>query len=710
MSEWPSPGNTFGVESLLKPGATIYYSHDFRSRSLGRVSDLLSACLKGRELHPLQLRAVLLHGLFAAYAAHGELNDEIPDVPPVSVEVGFDDEFTFLSIRFTAKEGIALGIDDSIHSAKPVAVPSRFQEVVVSLREFCPALWVKRNLSNHFVELMVGFPTKNSGLAPVFGIIDVSTDALATVDGNYIELGDAGFLQQLTQYVSNHQAESETIKKILGQAGEKDDSRVVKGTDESGVDSSELVKGTDESGIDASQLVKGTDESGVDPSQLVKGADDSDTDSSQFFKVNTAGQTGNAALILKSSESDRADGDAVTIQGSREFLQLREQAMELESRVAKANEESKKKDEEIARLRQALESRVATSEIPVTPEEGDDGWFGDRLLKSIWPFKKSDEEDKKVVRSRQESSEVDVSSAVVGSKTDSVDPIETIEVSEDIPEIEVLENSELLKVDSKFNQVIQEMEREVRNEKAQAWNAALKAELMAEKARLSDLHREISRQLKIKENGFRNREQGLVTELKKKEDQLRQKELIIQQKNNQIASANLNLDKVKSGGSAADDNGIKLKLSTTQKLAQMKEEENRVLVTKVKDLENKLMVAQSKSSKTVDPQLMAKVQSAEKRVEEFKRMNQRLTESLQKAQEKRGEQDQAESKRKLENIERQWTDARKNLEKSEKKLKEVIESEGKLKVEFGKIQEENRKMKQTLARLQPEDPDNKNAA
>jgi len=187
MAEWPSPGTTFGVESLLKTGATIYYSHDFRSRSLGRVSDLLSACLKGRELHPLQLRAVLLHGLFAAYAAHGELNDDIPDVPPVSVEVGFDDEFTFLSIRFMAKPGVPLGIDDSIYSAKPVAVPSSFQEVVVSLREFCPALWVRRNPSNQFIELIVGFPTKVSTLASVFGIIDVSTDTLPTIDGNHFE-------------------------------------------------------------------------------------------------------------------------------------------------------------------------------------------------------------------------------------------------------------------------------------------------------------------------------------------------------------------------------------------------------------------------------------------------------------------------------------------------------------------------------------------
>lgn len=668
MATWPSPGTTFGVESLLKEGATIYYSHDFRSRSLGRVSDLLSACLKGRELHPLQLRAVLLHGLFAAYAAQVELNDEIPDVPPVSVEVGYDDEFTFLSIRFAAREGMDLGLDDSILTREAVAVPSSFSEVVLSLRGFCPALWVKRNSTNQFVELVVGFPPHESETAPIFEIIEVSTDTLPTIDGNYIELGDAGFLQQLTQYVSGNQAEAETVKKILGQGSEKDDSQVVKGSEAIESESSQFLKGGPAENTDGS-------------STFVKGSDEKDSD------------------------------EVVKLQGSNEFLQLREQALELESRVAKSNEELKRRDEEIIRLRSELESRAEKSEEESVVKENSDTWFGDRILKSIWPFKKSDEEnDEEVVRARRSDDEGESTTVVKGSKSSPVDEVEVLSDPEDIPGVAGLEDSEFFKADSKISQVIQDMERDVRNEKAQAWNAALKAELMAEKARLADLHREILRQLKVKENSFRSREQGMTTELKKKDDQLRQKDLIIQQKSNQIASANLNLDKVKTSGSAADDNGIKLKLTTTQKLAQMKEEENRVLVTKLKDLENKLMVAQSKSSKTVDPQMMAKIQSAEKRVEEFKRMNQRLTESLQKAQEKRGEQDHAESKRKLENIERQWSDARKNLEKSEKKLKEVIESEGKLKVELGKLQEENRKMKQTLARLQPEDPDNKNAA
>ena len=101
-----------------------------------------------------------------------------------------------------------------------------------------------------------------------------------------------------------------------------------------------------------------------------------------------------------------------------------------------------------------------------------------------------------------------------------------------------------------------------------------------------------------------------------------------------------------------------------------------------------------------DPAAVLAYARAEKRVEEFKRMNQRLTETMQKAQDKRDEQGKSDVNRRVQNMERQWNDTKKSLEKAEKKLKETIESESKLKIELGKAQEEARKLKQTVARQQ----------
>ena len=138
-----------------------------------------------------------------------------------------------------------------------------------------------------------------------------------------------------------------------------------------------------------------------------------------------------------------------------------------------------------------------------------------------------------------------------------------------------------------------------------------------------------------------------------------------------------------------------MKLDRAQRLAQMKEEESKALVSKVRDLENRLIIVQAKAQKGNDLQTATKMQTLEKKVDEYKRVNQRLMESLNSQKEKSSDKEIGDLRRKIDQLDRLNTDSKRNLEKSAFKLRELHESEKKLQGDLARAVEENRNLRKS---------------
>jgi hypothetical protein len=635
-----------GVRSQLGASAKIYYSHHFKARSVGRVSDLIAACLKEKGLDPLQLRGSILYALYIGYCVTKEPLDSTLSLPSFSLEVGFDEEKVVVSLSLHLEGAAIESLKELKDSIERKDYSKKVEKHIFELGVFSQSLELRHFKAANTLEFLFFLGSKVKEEPEIHWREFESISEAEEIDADYIELGDADYLKSLGVYLTGK-------------------------TDSSG----EKISGDAPNGL-SSTKVDGKAEN-VDQSVKVF-KNDQKAKEDAVFRVSSGGSSG------KSGDSDA----------------LNAKINELAQKVSLLEKE-----------RDQLKESLAAQKLKSSkPEEGAMGF-----LKSVWPFKKGEEapppeKDSVVVFKGEKDERKNQNDEVLTLKSTKTkkDESSTVIEQEEEEDLKDSDSSQLysklkefspLKPGSEFKRVLDEMDKGSRSdERMKAWHETLNQEMNSEKARINEIVRELGRQARQRENEFLAKERAAATELRKKEELLRQKETVIQQKSEQLAQANVNMERLKSSSAGNEEQGLKLKLSNAQKLSQMKEEENKALVKKMRDLENKVMVAQSKSSSGVDTQMVAKLATAEKRVEEYKRMNQRLTDSLQKSQEKRGDQDDSESRRKLENSERILGETKKNLEKVSLKLKEVQDSERKSQVEIGKLQEENKKLKQTISR------------
>lgn len=263
---------------------------------------------------------------------------------------------------------------------------------------------------------------------------------------------------------------------------------------------------------------------------------------------------------------------------------------------------------------------------------------------------------------------------------------------------------ELAKEDSTgvIGQVKSEMDQTGADEKSKRWVEALSKGLIQERARLAELQKSLQLEFKSMEGAYRNREGTLQSELKRRDAVLKQKDILLGRKNEQIAMLNVNFEKVKQGGAGADDAQWKHKYASAQKVVELKEIENRTLSAKVRDIENKLMIANAKvrTSTSNDQQWKQKVHVLETKIEEIKKQAQKPKDAISNVKDavKINDRELSDMKRKLEVSDRQAVELKKTYDRAMNALREKTETERKLQLEVQKLTEDLKRAKALAVR------------
>ena len=619
---------SFGVAGLLKEDCIVYYCNNMQSKSIGRVSDLISAQLKDFKTDELRLRASLLFSFFGSKVIHKFENEsDAPFKTPVNLEIGIDGTYTAIGISFNW-DSYTFNFSGILDRFKNKNIENDFELLLYQLSEISTQVIVKYEHSKKRIEidsiLHRGYPNKRD---PIEIVAIDTTKSMLIEAKQYIEIGDLNYNILINEkseiLVSTNSSEGQSGGETL------------------------LSANTDDVKIENISIKNGNISSNVD-----KGKGISEDQLKQL----------NAKIKQLTEENEKLKNQGLT----KQFT--------IDSKIS---------DDEKIVLKASQEN---VNENPVV-----------NFLKNIWPFKEENTSDDLNVL-EPKTDEANLEAEVNNTKVDSVSHSETVtslkQEESKIQDTPAADEAQLntVAIPADAEKSLNELKKI-----AQA-NELSKNEIAQEKARLADLHKELNKQMRQREMDFKNKERSLNTEIRKKEDELRQKNTFISRQKEQIAALNAALEQAKSATGRTEDAQSKLKIDTLQKLANMKDEENKKLNLKVKDLENRLIVAQSKSTKAPqqDNQANAKIQGLEKKIEEYKRLNQRLTETLNSASNRGNDRESQDLKRKIEILERQSNESKKNLEKTQFRLKEVQDSEKKLQLDLNRALEENKKLRQSL--------------
>ena len=212
------------------------------------------------------------------------------------------------------------------------------------------------------------------------------------------------------------------------------------------------------------------------------------------------------------------------------------------------------------------------------------------------------------------------------------------------PSLEAVSNSIISELQGKggLDDVITRAQKEMteiredfKTERSKKWADDLMNELVNEKARLGDFARKMNVSIRQKELEFHNREKVYEDELKRKEELVRQREILVKRLKEQVAHISTNLDRVResAAGSSNEELALKQKLHHAQKMATAHREEADSLRSKIEELRGQLDSSQagakakgaSSNDHLADKMRMDK---ALKQIDELKRVNNQLQEKI----------------------------------------------------------------------------------
>ena len=242
--------------------------------------------------------------------------------------------------------------------------------------------------------------------------------------------------------------------------------------------------------------------------------------------------------------------------------------------------------------------------------------------------------------------------------------------------------------------------------RAHKWAEATLAELLAEKAQVSDMAKKLNAAFRQKEREFRSCEALLREEVKRKDEQLRHKTSALDHAREKLSQMSIAVERSRSHPQGSSEEGqLRQKLSFTQKLLQNAQSESASHVRKIEELKNQLMLAQSASVSKPRPvgeddiaAWKIKYERILKQNEEFKRANQALLEKVNSVHKpKAGGLTAEETKQKLEMAMRLAATNQKHAEQQKLKDEELQREESRLKSELSRTNASLRAMKASAA-------------
>jgi hypothetical protein len=627
----PRALDSFGIAGLLGEECHIFYDNLFTTRHVGRISDLLSARLKRAGPDELRLRAMILFSVFEAYRTKAKVDPR----SPMTVEVGIDAEKIAVGVGFRLPLGIKTeGIPDRIESGEP---EGPFEELIFDLDSQADQVVLRLQPKTGRIELvaLMGIVGKMDATAlsekkPV-EVVSFDEPQEAPTAKFYIQLGDMDYPQLLRDDAPGKNLPGISTGRVLAKTATE-----------------EVIR------------ISGTTQKIKDDIIKIAGSGSAETQDQTVFKVS----------------------------GTEGYI---EKIKELEARIAELEEDA--------------------------GDDGDSEGVTERvggLFKKVWPFRKSEadepsEEEKKEEAqdaddeepvaeasdegeedSNEEQEEAKESSAKKKSKNESDD-----ESKKQADATESAANNLIVEISGgRLDRTLAKAQKEAteiaKDSRAKKWVDGLMEELVQEKSRLHEMAKKLNQSIRQKEFSFRNQLQGMQEELRRRDDMIKQKNSALSRTKDQLAQANINMERVKSStSSSGDDAHYKQKYTLNQKVLETVKNENELLRKKNDEIKLKLDQLSVKTRGPSFQDLQAMQQKAERlqrQLEEFKRSNAALNEKVNELQSakkaKAGDPD--DLKKRLDASVKIATIAQKESDQLRLRVEELQVEDGRLKKELEK--------------------------
>lgn len=659
---------SFGVAGLLGEECRVFYNSLYGARHIGRVTDLLAARLKKAHPDEARLRAMVLFSAIEAYieqAGEEGLNSDRPLTEPMVVECGVDGEKVAIGVAFTVPENVELKPDGvAKRMTRPV---SGFDKMIKALQDCSHRVVVRYQSSVRRIEIvaLLGLPGKMDaaytveGAAVTFVAVDEAEETPKAA--SYVELGDLDYNQLLKE--DNPGAKVKTAS-----TGEL------------------LVKSTADP-IAAMESIR------------VKGAKDEADKATTVIKGGASGDlVDNSTIVIKGG--DEETGGLTSAQSQHYLDKISELNKKIEA--LQAEQGSKK-----------FKVKGGSSEDEDEDDEDDDAKpkLGG-LFKKVWPFKKTEDDSEGDVENsevegkpeeKSEEKKAEQPEEKVASPAEAAASVEDSATTSAANNLLVeIQAGSLDRMVDNAQREMNDLKKELGSGKAKRWADGLMTELVQERSKLQDMAKKLNLSVRQKELEFRNKEQSLLEELRRRDEMLRQKNTALNRTKEQLAQASMAMDRLKTANaSAADDLHYRQKYQQSHKILMATRDENKNLQEKVEDLQQKLGSAQmaSKRAGAGSAELSAlqtKVDRAQRLADEFKRTNQLLMERLE-AQDKLKPSASAgsteELKKRLDAAVKLANSARSENERMVLQVEELQREEARLKGELEKMSEELKKKK-----------------
>lgn len=662
-SPTPQVLQAFGVAGLLRSEATIFYDTLFSSRHLGRVSDLLVGRIKQIELDEVRLRSMLMYGFFEAYL-HSQTGKEIGGTlsEPIVVECGMDGERIVAGFSFTAHAESIPDLDDLRGRIQDKA-DDPFARLMGKLIQQVDGIVVRvhAEIRRYEVVTWIDLGTQAGATEPYFEIAQIDPRASAPPQtASYVQLGDVDYHRIL--------ADDSPLRKPLTPSSTGE---VLARATLAGAVEATRVTGALPADDATEILIKGTAPAADMTTTLVKGR--------------VAG--------VDTTETRFKDEDADDV--AHQVIKGRRVASDESSTLFEAD---------------AFPAPMGKTESPETGFRG--------MLKKVWPFKKS--------ASPAES----VDTAAAEESADLKDLLEPDEAEEPIPEVvalpvmgsaslDVTTNNFLNEVQAgmltqtidKIQVESKELAKDPAGARAKSWMDGMMSEVLAERARLTELAKKVGVTIRQKELETRQREQVLDEHIKRQDRVLRQKENSLTRLKEQLGRTGAELGRLRAHASGtSEENALRQKLIHAQTGGSLLKEENTQLKAKIEELRAQAGSAQAHANAQAqalgaDPKraaaatgelqtVQAKLARAQRMIDDLKRGNQQLTDKVAEAKKEAGD-DTAELKKKLEAAMKILSANKKAYDKMNVQYERIKKDEVRIKMELQVAQSELKSLKES---------------
>jgi hypothetical protein len=652
---------SFGVVGLLHENCKIYYDSVFTVRHIGRISDLLVAKLKGTVPDELKFRALLLFSLYEAYRQQNKASQKKPGEPlgePLTIECGVDAEKIVIGISFAVQEDELQGLTTIAHRVADRKPSNTLETLLTELSQdadhliFRASTQLKRVEVVSMLSLAVADATSDANERSFEVIVLETEKPKEALKGEYIELGDLDYQRLLA-----------------------DDS----------IQSSALPKPA------TGEILAGKSE--LETSIKIRGAQQIDSSS-----VTISGVTQNISV-----DQSRISGGQAPIENKRfEFYQQKIDQLQAKIR-------------ELEHERAASKTVVAGTSAQAASQGNSQAIADDQLtvknnnlnfremIEKVWPFKKSAAEQPVVAQTvaapvaptQPVIHETLVAAAPVASAEAEKEEEETAEEAASIDTTRRIVTDEVGSIErtiAKVQAEAQDIKKVLGNPKAQKWVDGMVGELVTEKAKIHEMAKKVNVSLRQKELEFRNKEHVLQEEVRKRDEQLRQKAHSFNRSREQLTQLQIQLDRIKATAPPpGEESQARQKLNLSQKLLASVKDENQELMQKIEELKNQLSTAQAASKTTTQlpdfQVLKLKYERLFKQSEEFKRTNGQLMEKLNEAQRaaRSPGMNPEELKKRLDVSMRLAASYQKESEQSKLRVDELQREETRLKTELARV-------------------------